>query len=945
MTDKTKVEILIDGVAYQVNAGNNLLQECLSQGLDLPYFCWHPCMGSVGACRQCAVKQYRGEDDQDGLLTMACMTPAQAGARISIEDPEAKAFRAGVIESLMISHPHDCPVCEEGGECHLQDMTLMSGHNYRRYDKKKVTHRNQYLGPFINHEMNRCITCYRCVRFYGEYAGGTDLSAQAAHHHTYFGRHRDGVLESEFSGNLVEVCPTGVFTDKVFSENYTRKWDLQTAPSVCAGCGVGCNIAPGERYGELRRVVNRYHSELNGYFICDRGRFGSGYVNDPRRLKTPLDGEGNALEVDAAKNRLREIAADGGGAIAIGSPRAGVEANFALRQLVGGENFYAGCSDAEYACLAEMVALAQDPAFHNPSIREIERADCVLVLGEDVTNTAPRIALALRQSVRNRAFALAGAARIPPWQDAAVRELAQHERSPLFIFASGATRLDDVAEQRIIDAPSGLARGAFALARRIHDAAPAGAEAGGELESSLESMAEALLAAKRPLIVAGAGGGDADLIRGAANIARALFLERGKRRGDGEAKPEAEPEPVHLCLPAPEVNSVGLQLLTRPGNRLGEALRKLASGEAANLIVLENDLYRRAPHAEVDGALAVAKQTAALDLLPNRTTAKADLVLPVTAFSEQQSTWINYEGRAQLAWQVHRNHSAARPAWQWTGEFQTVRQALLSCAGAVPALARLGEVLPDTSQLPAGAKVPRQSERYSGRTAMKANLNVHEPKQAQDPESALAFSMEGVPPRRDATILASSWAPQWNSNQSISKFQDEINGPLRQGHAGVLLLEKCAASGAYHPAPDSLEVNAGEGLNGESLELLPAAQIFGSEELSSRSPAIRERMSEAYVALAPETARKHGLRQGQGVTLSTLGASGGNGVSVTALACIRGEMSPDAAALHSSDRELDFHGLGGRVSLAAAETPASLDRGLGQLIVADLVRDEAAGES
>ena len=128
------------------------------------------------------------------------MTPATDGAIISIEDPQAKDMRKKVIESWMISHPHDCPVCEEGGECHLQDMTLMSGHNYRRYDKKKVTHRNQYLGPFINHEMNRCITCYRCVRFYNDYAGGTDLAVQASHHHTYFGRYDEGVLESEFSG-------------------------------------------------------------------------------------------------------------------------------------------------------------------------------------------------------------------------------------------------------------------------------------------------------------------------------------------------------------------------------------------------------------------------------------------------------------------------------------------------------------------------------------------------------------------------------------------------------------------------------------------------------------------------------------------------------------------------------------------------------------------------
>ena len=111
----------------------------------------------------------------------------------------------------MINHPHDCPVCEEGGECHLQDMTVMTGHVYRRYRFKKRTFRNQYLGPFINHEMNRCIACYRCVRFYRDYAGGRDFDVFAAHDHVYFGRHEDGTLESEFSGNLVEVCPTGVF--------------------------------------------------------------------------------------------------------------------------------------------------------------------------------------------------------------------------------------------------------------------------------------------------------------------------------------------------------------------------------------------------------------------------------------------------------------------------------------------------------------------------------------------------------------------------------------------------------------------------------------------------------------------------------------------------------------------------------------------------------------
>jgi NADH-quinone oxidoreductase subunit G len=207
------ITIYIDNKPHQVKPGQNLLQACLTLGFDLPYFCWHPALHAVGACRQCAVKQFKDEQDVRGKIIMSCMTPVAEGMRISVDDPEAKAFRKGVIEWLMLNHPHDCPVCDEGGECHLQDMTVMTGHSERRTRFKKRTHRNQYLGPFINHEMNRCIQCYRCVRYYRDYAGGRDLNVFSAHDNVYFGRHEDGVLESEFSGNLVEICPTGVFTD------------------------------------------------------------------------------------------------------------------------------------------------------------------------------------------------------------------------------------------------------------------------------------------------------------------------------------------------------------------------------------------------------------------------------------------------------------------------------------------------------------------------------------------------------------------------------------------------------------------------------------------------------------------------------------------------------------------------------------------------------------
>jgi NADH-quinone oxidoreductase subunit G len=132
-------KIYIEGKPYQVKDKKNLLEACLSLGFDLPYFCWHPAMGSVGACRQCAVKKFKDENDKTGKIVMACMEPVEDGARISIKDPEAVHFRSTIIEWLMTNHPHDCPICDEGGECHLQDMTVMTGHNYRRFRFNKRT--------------------------------------------------------------------------------------------------------------------------------------------------------------------------------------------------------------------------------------------------------------------------------------------------------------------------------------------------------------------------------------------------------------------------------------------------------------------------------------------------------------------------------------------------------------------------------------------------------------------------------------------------------------------------------------------------------------------------------------------------------------------------------------------------------------------------------------
>ncbi|MEH8118000.1 NADH-quinone oxidoreductase subunit NuoG [Aeromonas allosaccharophila] len=862
--------IYVDGKEYEVDGADNLLQACLSLGLDVPYFCWHPALGSVGACRQCAVKQYQNADDKRGRLVMSCMTPATDGSYIAIEDEEAKEFRKSVVEWLMTNHPHDCPVCEEGGACHLQDMTVMTGHNSRRYRFTKRTHQNQELGPFIGHEMNRCIACYRCVRYYKDYAGGEDLGVYGAHDNVYFGRVEDGTLESEFSGNLVEVCPTGVFTDKTHSERYNRKWDMQFAPSICQQCSVGCNISPGERYGELRRIENRFHGSVNHYFLCDRGRFGYGYVNLADRPRQPLLKDGNdqlTITVDGALNRAADALRSARGLIGIGSPRASLESNFALRELVGEANFYAGVEQAEWACQLKMLQILQQGSVPTPSLRDMEEADAILVLGEDVTMSAARIALALRQAVKGKARELARKMKVDLWQVAAVQTLGQNERYPLLITSLDATRLDDVAADKLHAPYADQARLGFAIANLLDPAAPAVADLGTELQAQAARWAELLGNAKKPLIIAGSSARDVALLEAASNIARAL-----KGRG----------LEASIALVGQEANSLGLAMLgaqTLADKPLEAALARIEAEEGLALVTLENDLYRRAPRNRVDAALARLQHLLVIDHQATLTANKADLVLPATSFAEADGTLVNMEGRAQRFFQVYapafyNADIQVREGWRWLAalqgalerkplRWQNFDQISHACASSHPLLATMLEAAPNAGLRIRGMRLAREPHRYSGRTSMLADQNVSEPRVAQDPDSPFNFSMEGYAgARQNMPQVPFAWAPGWNSPSAWNKFQDEVGGHLRAGDPGRRLLEVAEDTlGWFATIPAPFKAS-------EALQVVNYAQLFGGEELSARSPVIQARMNEPELVLNPLDAQRLALHAGNQVSFS-----------------------------------------------------------------------------
>lgn len=853
--------IYIDHRAYEVKAGKNLLEACLTLGFNLPYFCWHPAMGSVGACRQCAVKIFKDKDDTQGRLIMSCMEAVKDNMYLSISDPMAKAFRSQIIEWLMTNHPHDCAVCDEGGSCHLQDITVMTGHTYRRFQYPKRTYKNQYLGPFINHEMNRCIQCYRCVRFYKDYAGGKDLDAFAAHNHIYFGRATDGVLENEFSGNLAEVCPTGVFTDKSLKEHYTRKWDMTMAPSICQHCSLGCNIIAGERYGELRQITNRYNGEVNGYFICDKGRFGYEFVNSINRIQQPIIRSKipEAVDKNSLYNHLKVVLSHRN-VIGIGSPRASLESNFALMQLVGKENFYQGISERDAQLMQTILHTINAGHVHTPSLKETEAADAILILGEDLTNAAPLLALTVRQAVHRRPFENAQGIGVPSWHDAARREFAQEEQGPLFIVYPTKTKLDALAANCLHLSPDDIARLGFAVANLLDSAAPAPQGMDEDILQIAQRMASTLKQAERPLIICGTSLRNEAILNAAANIALALDTNDKK---------------ASVFYVVEECNSMGLAMMEMPS--LKQASESLKEKETNTVIILENDLYRRDAKTAIDDLLEACEELIVLDHLHHDTSNRATVLIPAATFAEAAGTLVNNEGRAQSFFQVFRpKNENFRESWRWLDEFRQIKKGtrledlnvpgdlMAELVTLMPQFKGAEEAAPSANFRIAGQKIPREPHRYSGRTAMLANIQVSEPKPPEDTESPLSYTMEGYKGIPPAPLTPFFWSPGWNSVQSVNKYQEEVGGAIRGGDTGKRLFQEVSAVEKVFldDIPPTYQASPGEWL------VVPLQHIFGSEELSIYTHGVAERAPHPYIAISRQDAEDLTISESQPIGLT-----------------------------------------------------------------------------
>src|SRR5256714_6330224 len=326
-----RVNLTIDGMPVSVPKGTLLIEAAKQAGVLVPHYCYHPGLPVAGVCRMCLV-----DVEKQPKLSIACATQVAEGMVVHTQSAPAKRARQSVLEFLLINHPLDCPICDQAGECELQDFVFQEGRAGTRYaEYAKRFNPVEDFGPDVLYVPNRCILCTRCVRFMEDVAQEPVLNVSERGDRAFIGILPDARLDHPWAGNVVDLCRVGSLLSKDFLHR-ARAWELDKTASICTGCSQGCNVTLDTREEVVVRVRPRPNLEVNRYFICDHGRAHYRWMNRGDRIEAPLvrhGGELKATDWDEALDRVREILAGArGAAVALVSPRASTEALFLARR-------------------------------------------------------------------------------------------------------------------------------------------------------------------------------------------------------------------------------------------------------------------------------------------------------------------------------------------------------------------------------------------------------------------------------------------------------------------------------------------------------------------------------------------------------------------------------------------------------------------------------------
>jgi NADH-quinone oxidoreductase chain G len=837
--------VTVNGRTIEVPQGTLVTDAARAAEVHVPIFCSHGKLPPLGACRICVVevgtprlgpdkKPVMGPDGQPEIAWMpkvqtGCTTFVSDGMHVRTESPVAVKARKGVMEFLLVNHPLDCPVCDEGGECQLQDLAFAFGQDFSRMDEAKRTFESEDLGLVVKKEANRCIVCMRCVRYCDEIMGDDALTAHQRGVWTEISSFNRQPLECEQCGNCVEVCPVGALTALPYRFK-ARPWDLRQHITICPWCSNGCSVRLGVRGDEVLRARGTEFRGVNQEYLCVRGRFGYEFVNRGERLSTPLVRMGGTLSparfdeaVTLAATRLREIAAvHGPEAVAfLGGEKLLIEEQYLFQKLaravVGTPHVDAR---TRFTTRVEGGAILQTTGGGRPSITlaDLTSAQEVLVLGEDLQGESPFIQAQLVRGQHHHGLHLTIA---HPRRVKLAREkfrgdwLAYRPGSELALLA-GLTR----AALALGDPPSpsdeartGLETLRQSLASWTPDQVQ---KATGVPHAALEAAARRLREAERKAIVFGRALTEhpaaAALLQavealgwasGALEASRSSVMYAGPNNDtQGALDMGLTPDRLPGYAPAGDANarqafepSWGATLPASRGLAAPEILEAAAEGRIKAVWIASDHWLRSAPdRARVEAALSKLELVIVSDLFLTETAERAHVVFPAVSFAEKEGVVVNCERRLQRSVRALNPRRGARTDWEI---FQSVAQAM-------------------------GAK-------WSYRTA----------------EDIFREIARMVPAYR-----ATSWGALLGGGQAWSSERPLVAGTI-----------------APFAAPPTGEAN------GEALWLLSGGVLFLQGSLSHHGELLPKLAKEARAWLHPDQARRMSLDDGEAVELEGPGGA------------------------------------------------------------------------
>ncbi|MDD2844067.1 MAG: NADH-quinone oxidoreductase subunit NuoG [Rhodoferax sp.] len=692
------IEIELDGHKVGIAEGSTVMHAAEKAGTFIPHFCYHKKLSISANCRMCLV-----DIEKMPKPMPACATPVTQGMVVHTKTDKAIKAQQSVMEFLLINHPLDCPICDQGGECQLQDIAVGYGASASRYEEEKRVVPVKDVGPLISmQEMSRCIHCTRCVRFGQEIAGVMELGMSQRGEHSQIETFLDHTIDSELSGNMIDICPVGALTSKPFRYS-ARTWELSRRKSVSPHDSTGANLIVQVKNNRVMRVVPFENEAVNECWIADRDRFSYEALNGEERLTTPMIKQGGqwksvdwqtALEYVA--NGLKQISAEYGASSlgALVSPHATLEElhlSVKFMQGLGSNNIDHRMRQAEFAA-------PEGVRYLGMSIAALSELQSVLVIGSNVRKEHPLFAQRIRQAARKGCVVSAIASAQNDW----AMPVANLVKTP--------------ADQWV----QALASVAAAVAAEKGVTAPVAADT----NDVASAIAQSLLAGERKAILL--GNGAAHHAQASSLLALAQWL--------------ADQTGASFGYLSEAANTVGAQLVgAQPaagGLHAGQML-----GGALKAVVLLNTEPEFDSAAGVRAVEALGKAQMVVSLNPFKANmAICDVMLPVSPFTETSGTFVNAEGRAQSFHAVVQPLGETRPAWK----VLRVLANMLEIPGFD--FNSSDEILQSIAGLTSGELVQVSADRLSNRTAAAIKLGAP----AGAPVVAAIYQLDGIVRRAPA---------------------------------------------------------------------------------------------------------------------------------------------------------------------------------------------------